>query len=169
MEYCYKHEIDLSCDNVDAILIVASFLQMADLENACIKFYKKIMHASNCIGIWKIAEQYALQDLMSYSTEFTIRHLDKVVNCDEFAHLNIIDLGTILRNDDLKIDGEEEVFNTIIRWVQFDIEQRKSSFETLVRHVRFQYIRQSVSYILMISVEADKQTFEQINNLTMKT
>lgn len=145
VEYCYKHEIDINRDNVDAILIAASFLQMPELEATCIQFYKQIMKPSNCLGIWEIAEQYALQDLKHFSREFTVRHFGKVADCQEFAYIRSNRLGNLLRMDDLKINGEEEVFRVLMRWIDFDTEQRKASFQTLIEHVRIQHVRESVS------------------------
>lgn len=155
IEYCYKHKIDLNRDNVDAIFMAASFLQMTELETTCIQFYKRMMQPSNCLGIWNIAEQYTLEDLKNYTREFTLRHFVKVANSAELEHISSTRLSEILGSDDLKIDGEEEIFSVSMRWIQFDTEQRKGAFGTLIENVRFAHVRRSVNFFLIFQSTVD--------------
>lgn len=148
--FCYQKEIEIKADQLDAVLKVASFLQMAELQSVCTQTYKEIMLPSNCLGIWKTAQQYGLQELESFATAFTCRHIGKVVNCDEFMHISSTHLGEILKSDELRIDGEKEVFNVVMQWIRFNMDERKSSFGALVEHVRCQHLDETVNFISII-------------------
>lgn len=148
---CYTNKIDLNEKNAEAVIKIASILQMTELEDICKQYFRSRMWTANCLRVLQIGEKYGLDDLKSYASAFTFRYLGNVAKCQEFMHLNSINLSYILRNDDLKIDGEEKVFKILMRWIQYDKEERMSLFETLVKHVRFYHISASVRPILIVS------------------
>jgi hypothetical protein len=69
----------------------------------------------------------------------------------EFQDLKIETLKLILENDEMYVYSEEEVFNAIIRWIEFDEEQRKCNFGALVSLVRVQQIKQTVNRLFTVT------------------
>lgn len=150
VDFCYQNEIDINDSNVDDLLMVASYLQITELEDKCAEFLKSTMRATNCLGIWKIAEHYALNDLKSEAIQYTSRHITDVIECDEFNLVSSVQLVEILTSDVLKVNAEEELFKAFVRWIRYDKEERKDSFRMLVEHIRFQHVKKSVSSTLNV-------------------
>lgn len=144
IDYCYQDDIIITEDNVDAVFMAASYLQMGALETKCIEFYKGMMRVSNCLGIWNICEQYVLDDLKAVTLSFACRYFKEVVESEEFMFLSKIQMEDILKRDDLRMDSEEDVFNVLVKWIRFDLEQRKGFFKTLLEHIRFRHVKKSV-------------------------
>lgn len=153
IEFCYHNTIDINEDNVDWLLAAASYLQVPDLEVRCIQYYRSCMRASNCLGIWAVAEKYASEELKRKAQAFVFRNIKEVVKCEEFMQLSTAQLDIILKSDDLNIDREADVFNALVQWVNFNVEERKNSFETLFQHIRLQHIEESVSLILLLLIK----------------
>lgn len=145
VDFCYRNQIDINDDNVDALLMVASYLQITELETKCAEFLKDTMRPTNCLGIWKMAEHYALNDLKGEAVDFTSRHITDVIECDEFNLLSSAQLLEILKSDVLKVNAEEELLQALVRWIRYDEEERRGSFKMLVDHIRFQHVKKSVS------------------------
>lgn len=154
VDFCYRNEIAINDHNVDALLMVASYLQITELETKCAQFLKDTLRTTNCLGIWKIAEQYALNDLKCEAIEYTARYITDVIECDEFNLLGSVQLAEILKSDALKVNAEEELFKALVGWTRYDREEREDSFRMLVEHIRFQHVRKSVSSTLFASVLA---------------
>lgn len=53
----------------------------------------------------------------------------------------------LLEKDDLAVDSEDEVFNSVAAWVEYDLINRKADFPDLVRCVRLYLLSSEVSYL----------------------
>lgn len=148
VEFCYHRLIDIDETAVHAIFNAATYLQIPQLQERCIKYYMSIIRASNCLSIGVLAEKYFLVDLMKSTTTFIFRNFKEVVKCEEFLQLGAVQLGDILKGDNLKITNEEDVFNALTKWVRFDVAVRKGYFKELLEHVRLLHLKKSVRKIL---------------------
>lgn len=148
VDFCYQQRIaiDEDAEDIDALLIAASYLQVPKLEVKCIEYYKNKMNASNCLVIWALAEQYHVAALQKWSESFIARQIKEVVKGAEFLELSEKQLETILKSDQLNVDHEEDVFNALKKWTRFDMQKRKNSFEMLFNNIRLQHCNESVSY-----------------------
>lgn len=147
VEFLYQRVIDFNDANVDEFFSAASFLQIPDLQARCIKFYKTMLRADNCLGIWEFADKCS-PELKKLAADFTYRNFKDVVHCEEFTQLSSDHLREILESDQLQVDTEEEVFHALMGWIRFDA-KRKSCFQSLFKTVRLQYINITVSLVLM--------------------
>lgn len=58
-----------------------------------------------------------------------------IVDCVEILQLEKGSLQQVLADDHLSVACEEDVFQALVRWVQFDEDNRKTHFAQLVRSV----------------------------------
>lgn len=145
----YTGEIEIDEKNVEALLVAASFLLFPHLEAKCTDFLRQpdLVNESNCLGIWTLARSYAFEDLKEIAFPFVIDNFAELVGNEDFHGMNKSDLMELLENDELVVDSEEDVFNAVVDWVEFDSAKRKTDFADLVRGVRLHLLSSSVSSI----------------------
>lgn len=143
----YTGNIEISVENVEALLAAASFLLFPYLQEKCTEFLGRpgIVNIVNCVGIWAIARLYEYEDLKELTFPFILRHFREIVACEEFLRLKKSDLKELLENNELQVGSEEDVFNAIVDWAQFDLAERKTEFPDLVRCARLHLLPSAVS------------------------
>ncbi|CAF1095262.1 unnamed protein product [Didymodactylos carnosus] len=95
VSFAYTSQIEINDDSVTAILTTAHMLQIGDIIEACCSYIKKNLHASNCIGVHKLALHLDLHDMASFALEFTWEHFDDVVKQEEFLELSSVEMKNI--------------------------------------------------------------------------
>lgn len=118
IKYCYCGTITICEENVERILSTACLLQMSSVVSACSTFLSKQLHFSNAIGFVLFAEQQSCNDLYELSRSFVEANFMEVYEkSEEFLRMDIDQLTKLLKNDDLNVNSEEDVFNAIKKWI----------------------------------------------------
>lgn len=73
-----------------------------------------------------------------------------LIKTDEFYNYEYNELMDVLSDDNLQVYCEEEVFESVIRWVEFDPDNRKQYFELLMGKVRVEELRKEVMIDFLI-------------------
>ncbi len=120
IDYAYTSEIHITKTNVQSLLSAANLLEILPVRDACCQFMEKNMDESNCLGIHCFAEAHACTDLQEKAKEFTLHFFPDVCQQEEFLGLTQNKLIEFISNDDLNVDGEETVFNAVMRWLNKD-------------------------------------------------
>lgn len=149
MKCFYTGQIEVNEQNVEALLAAASFLLFPYLEEKCTEFLagRGILNKLNCVGFWALARSYDFKDLGELTVTFVLRHFLEIVQYDDFQRLICAVLKELVEHDALQVDSEEDVFNAVIKWVQFDSINRKPDFLALVACVRLHLLPSTVSPI----------------------
>lgn len=145
IEYCYSGEIAINSANVQVLLRTASMLQFTEVGDNCTEFYIEKLNASNCLGVWEMAELYNIKRLKEAAHDFVLDYFGEVSACHEFLLLDIDQLSVLLQDDDLIVPREEDVFIALMDWVKHDLDDRKPLLENLLKCVRFIHVKDSVS------------------------
>lgn len=145
----YTGDIEISEQNIEALLAAASFLLFPYLEEKCTDFLAQpgLVNKSNCFGIWALAKSYAFDDLKEIALPYVLDNFAEVVKSDGFRQLNKSDLMELVENDEIAVDSEKVVFNAIVDWIQFDLNKRKIEFPDIIRGVRLHLLPSPVSPI----------------------
>lgn len=148
IQFCYTGDIEINESSINSILSAAEMLQFVKLKEKCAEFYKTILKLDNCLGIEALAKQYNIRSLQKLASSMALEQLKETCQTKEFQHLEVEQLTDLLNNEYLIIDSEEDVFNAVVKWVEFDLENRKLFVETLLQTVRVGLIDYSVSIAL---------------------
>lgn len=143
--FCYGQDIAIDSENIDEMTSAASMLQFPAIKDKCAQIYSNILSASNCLGIRNIADLHSMIQLKEKAHRFALNHFIDVFGCEEFHHLDVGQLVALLKDDKINVASEEEVFDAVIAWVQYDINGRQKLFQSLCECVRFQLVDDSVS------------------------
>lgn len=88
---------------------------------------------------------------------------------EEFLTLDVEDFGQILASDDLNVNTEEEVFDILIKWIQYDEINRKQHISYLLHFLRLPLLNPNylidhvqAHYLVANNSESDKLFVEAL-------
>lgn len=150
--FCYRGEMTtkIDDDNVVEILAGARMLQFNQIDNMCVKHLKDTLQISNCLSVWLVADQFDLTDIADKAFNMVIWNFKKVIKEDEFLDMRLKPLQQVLSHDDINVHSEEQIFEAIILWIEFEKRNRMCLFPKLIKIVRLNHLKASVSVLLVL-------------------
>jgi len=100
-----------------------SYLEQVDVENA-------VLHYS-------IAENNALKELKEVVLDFLLSNFSEVSKTKHFVYMPFERLLAILKDDELCVEEEIDVFHAVVDWVDFNRQSRSQYAYQLLQCVRF--------------------------------
>lgn len=118
INYCYAGKISITEDNVERILSTACLFQISSVVAACSNFLGKQLHFTNAIGFVLFAEQQNCDDLYQLSLDFVESNFMEVYQrSEEFVQMDVEQITKLLKNENLNVNSEEDVFKALKRWI----------------------------------------------------
>lgn len=136
LDYTYTSKVLITKQNVQRILEAASLFQFLRMVDACANFLTEVLHPDNCVGILRLADTHSLDTLRTRVQNFLIQNFPQVVTYEEFLDLPEDIFCNILKSDELSVTEEEQVFETVMSWVQSRENERLSLLPNILKHVR---------------------------------
>ena len=137
IDYAYTRDITITPDNIEQLLPAADQFHVNGLVKACCDYLASELTPENCIGIFKFARTYYCHNLERTSFRFLMQNFSEVfTHSSEFLQLPVDEVCYILESDELNVKNEEIVFDSVLRWIDYDPERRKSSISQLLRCIR---------------------------------
>lgn len=136
INFAYTGQIILTNDNVQSLMVGASFLGLHNVKNACADFLKLRFHPHNVLGIRNFADMLSCTPLLDQSNKYIHRFFEDVSLSEEFLNLSFNDLKELVGNDDLNITSEKDVFKAVLRWLKHSVDNRKDCLPDLLALVR---------------------------------
>lgn len=145
--FCYdgRLALDIDDDNVHDILAAASMLQFNRVRKMCVDHLKERLRLSNCLSTWLVADQFGLKKIADKAFEMAVWNIKKVVQEEEFLHMNVEPLQMLLSHDELNVYSEEQVFEAMATWIGHEEDDRKNAFPQLIKTVRLNHLKAAVS------------------------
>ncbi|XP_023649747.1 kelch repeat and BTB domain-containing protein 8 isoform X1 [Paramormyrops kingsleyae] len=125
LDYAYTSRVMLSESNVQALFTAASIFQIPALQDQCAQFMVSRLDPQNCIGVFMFADYYGHQELKERSQDYVRKKFLCVAKEQEFLQMTAEQLVSILSSDDLNVEKEEHVYESIIRWLEHDLTHRE--------------------------------------------
>ncbi|XP_028303445.1 kelch repeat and BTB domain-containing protein 8 [Gouania willdenowi] len=125
LDYAYTSKVTLSESNVQALFTAASIFQIPALQDQCAQFMISRLDPQNCIGVFMFADAYGHQELKERSQDYIRKKFLCVSTEQEFLQMTKEQLVSILNNDDLNVEKEEHVYESIVRWLEHDLPGRE--------------------------------------------
>ncbi|KAM4652773.1 kelch repeat and BTB domain-containing protein 8 isoform 2-T2 [Discoglossus pictus] len=118
LNYAYTSRIELTEVNVQAVFTTSSIFQIASLQDQCAQYMISRLDPQNCIGVFIFADHFGHPELKDRSQDYIRKKFLLVAREQEFLQLTKDQLISILDSDDLDVDKEEYVYNSIICWFE---------------------------------------------------
>ena len=139
VDYLYTGEIKLTIDNVESLVKAGDLLQLHCLKSCCEDFIVEQVDTQNCLGFYRFATLYGLDKLQKNAKQLIFADFKTVASNAEFKELTCSEVVEHIRDDDVRVETEDVVFEAVLNWIRHDIENRKPSLETIFEHVRLPY------------------------------
>ena len=136
VDFAYTAEIRISEGNVCFLLPAATMFQMSHVVEACSVFLEHQLDPSNCIGIADFAAEHGCMELEQKARQFILKRFCEVIKSEEFLMLSYCQVISLLKQDQLNIKCESEVYQAVMRWVNHEMEARLCKLESLLSGVR---------------------------------
>ena len=162
IQFMYTHCVIINGDNVQSLLQCASMLQLDAVVNSCCEFIYNHISVSNCLNVRNFVESHGCVKLVRKVDAFIKFHFTEVTNSEEFLDISVDHLKQLLSGSDLNVPREEDVFETVIRWMHHCSSKRQHLLEILMPFVRLPMV--PVHYLIEM---VQKETFV-LNNLACR-
>lgn len=153
IEFAYSGHIDISKDNVQTLLEAANYLGVEFVKRSCGEFLKCAIDDRTCLGIWQLADLFALEELYKNAKQHALRHFTDVCKEEEFLSLPyrfltglIADEGLCVVIEDLipfEEDKEKIVLQAVFRYIEHDLDNRRKHLPELLSLVRLPTLSES--------------------------
>ena len=141
VRFAYTSKIDIHEDNVQPLLKAASILQLSEVADACSDFLKQQLHPSNCLGIASFAEMHGCAALALASRQYVLDCFTEVIYSDEYLHLSVEGVKQLLLSDDINVHSEEQVFESMYKWMTYNLTLREKYAHELLSCIRLPLLK----------------------------
>ncbi|XP_008296723.1 kelch-like protein 11 [Stegastes partitus] len=140
VQFMYTGEVRVTTANVHEVLELADRFLLGQLKTFCGEFLMKKLTLSNCVAVHSLAHMYTLDQLAQGAADTIRRNFHKVICNEEFYTLPFHLVRDWLSDSEITVDSEQELFESIVKWVQQNAEEREKHFEELFRLLRLPQI-----------------------------
>ncbi|XP_026808340.1 ring canal kelch homolog [Rhopalosiphum maidis] len=140
IDYIYTGEIMITQENVQVVLPAADLFQLDYVKQVCVEILQKLLNPSNCLGIKVFADLHNCIELLSSCESYIKKQFLEVVEHDEFLSLSSEEVIKLISCNDIYVPFEEEVFESVIKWVKHELDHRKELLPNVMEHVRLKLI-----------------------------
>ena len=137
VEFAYVAQANITTENVESLLTVASFLQVQSLVEKCCRFLDRKLQPSNCLGIRRFALMNGCFTLGKTAYQYAMRHFIQTTQLEEFLQCSLEEVLELLSEDALYVRHEEEVYEAAVRWLRYSPGERSEKIPMLVEIIRF--------------------------------
>ncbi|NXE96902.1 KLH18 protein, partial [Menura novaehollandiae] len=109
INFAYNGHLAIDQQNVQSLLMGASFLQLQNIKDACCAFLRERLHPKNCLGVRQFAETMMCTVLYDAANSFIHQHFVEVSMSEEFLALPFEDVLELVSRDELNVKSEEQV------------------------------------------------------------
>ena len=146
LDYLYTGHVDVTQHNAFDLLKIADFLVIPSLKEVSSKFIIQSLSSSNCFMAYYLAVNYRCVELQEKARDFIYANFTRVVEHEDFLNLTISEVEEWISSDEIRVRGEEDFFQAIVKWVEQKGSGEREKFFELFRHVRLIYL--SRNYVL---------------------
>ncbi|XP_019643101.1 PREDICTED: kelch-like protein 17 [Branchiostoma belcheri] len=143
LDFLYTGKISVGIDDVQDILKAADMLRIDNIFLCCEAIIEEKCWPSNCIGVMRIADMYGFSDIGKVARRETLTYFSEMAENEEFLTLTEEELLDLLKDKDLCVTNEEEVVDSVIRWLDHDHESRRTAIVAIFREIRLMSMRVS--------------------------
>ena len=136
INFAYSGKVSISSSNVQSLMMSASFLQLSAVRNACSEFLMIRLVPHNVLGVMEFADALGCVSLMNACQKFVRQHYMHVSKTEEFLSLSYQQIYDLVSEDEIEVDSEEIIFETVMSWVKEDVNKRKDYLPQLLSRVR---------------------------------
>ena len=115
---------------------MADFFVIPSLKETTSKFIARTLSSSNCLMAYYLAVKYQCTELQMEARNVICTNFMSVVEQEDFLNLSMEEVKEWISSDEIRVRGEEDVFQVIVKWLEEKECIERKTFLELFRHVR---------------------------------
>ncbi|XP_053320258.1 kelch repeat and BTB domain-containing protein 8-like [Spea bombifrons] len=140
--FIYTGLSSLSLDTAQELFVVSSRLQITPMQDLCSNYLINSLNKENCLWIYKMAHCHNHKSLLEAALKFISCHVTQLSEEEDFLHLDLDELTSILSSDQLMVSSELSVYNFANRWWEFNNYRYNSFPVELLKAIRLPLMTQ---------------------------
>lgn len=143
IKFAYTCTLEINEENAQSLLAASNFLQMLRASEACCKFLQERLDCTNCLDVADFAEFQSCSELLEAALKFARRNFSEVSKHERFLQISYSRMKHFLSSNDLHLpDGEEVVFQALVRWSKNNPSEQQAHFAELLDLVKLPLLGQ---------------------------
>ena len=140
LDYLYTGHVNVTQHNAFDLLKIADFLVIPSLKEVSSRFIIQSLSSSNCLMAYYWAVNYRCFELQENARDFIYANFTRVVEHEDFLNLTVSEVEEWISSDEIRVRGEEDVFQAIVKWAEQNGDGEREKFFELFRHVRLIFL-----------------------------
>lgn len=136
LQYLYTGFVQLTTTNVQGLIRAAITLDLVRLKDLGCEFLQNELNLENCVRTFQFADKNHCSDLRRASKDFINENFKHVSKTEAFLRLSSVQIEEFISDDNIVIEGEEDVYEATLNWVKHDAKTRGIHFSRLFQHIR---------------------------------
>ena len=136
INFAYSGKVTISSNNVQSLMMGASFLQLSIVREKCARFLMTRLLPHNVLGVMSFADTLCCVSLVNACKKYIKKSFTHVSKSDEFLMLPLHQVQDLVLEDELEVASEEIVFEAVMSWVKHNEKERKDQLPQLLSCVR---------------------------------
>ncbi|XP_050336104.1 kelch-like protein 5 isoform X1 [Bactrocera neohumeralis] len=134
--FCYTGEASITVNNVAAVLNAAIVLQLDDAITSSVDYLITHIDEYTLQGAYTLERETQCEVLRQKIIEYETQNFMEISRSDEFLNFDVEKLQRILVSDNLNITREEDAYDAIQRWYNYDVPARQENLPLLIACLR---------------------------------
>lgn len=127
LNYIYTGEMTLDdLQTSQNVLIASDYLSLTHLRDAAMEHMKAFLTTSNFLQTLNFADRYNFAELSSIVCLYVQCNFTAIVKEKQHLDFTVEQLIKVLKSDDLIVEKEEDVFDSVVQWIKHHPEQKAS-------------------------------------------
>ncbi|XP_059164125.1 kelch repeat and BTB domain-containing protein 3-like [Physella acuta] len=122
----YTGKVPLTKDNFIDIWQAADQLQIDFIVTHCEDFATKAISVENIENVVSTAKAFKSEKVLNASKSFLLNNFGIIMNDKHIMELEVKDFNELIDSRDLKVENEDWVIQTVLKWVEYRSEEKCS-------------------------------------------
>ena len=140
LEYLYTGHVDINERNAFDLMALADYLLLPSLKASSSNFILQTLSTANCVMAYYFGLKYHWEKLQIGARDFILKNFAAVSATEDFLNLSSKQVEEWISSDEIVVEGEEKVFEVVVKWVENSGSKKYQCFYDLFQHVRFIYV-----------------------------
>ena len=151
LEFLYTGHVDIKEENVYDLMALADYLLISNLGTLCGNAIRRTLSPSNCIMAYLFATRHQWNSLEKDLRTFILNNFEEVTKTEGFLNLSVEQVEEFISSDEIIVEGEEKIFELIMRWTERDESRKQQNLIDLFRRIRWAYV--SRDYLFQVILQ----------------
>lgn len=140
VQFAYTSQLSVSEESALDIFEAADMLQFPTARLFCQKYLCEQIDSNNCLNFLLYADAYSCEPLYDKAKTCAANYFKIVSPSEGFLKLPLMHVIAILKEDNIEMEYEEQVYEAMRKWVLHDADNRKKHIAELLKCVRLNFV-----------------------------